>query len=371
MKRFGFIIFILTTLFALTQILRSPLAIRSYQQRFLLGLDGFRSHSVPLKKNTLQDSIEIRYVAGGFGPPIVLIHGLIDNKESWANVLPILGKSHRVIAIDLPGHGESEPQHTPVSIELLLDGIHTIIQKESQIAEKVIKQLERKRSKGQQISRENRSILTTEEQLQINTDFSKLVLVGHGLGAWLVSEYSLQHPESIKQVFLVNPQGSNIGIVEEKIIPTTESQIADKMQHVFGREIWLPNFVVRDLLIQHEKSSYRDLFNESLGLLPLEKFIGTFDLPVSEMQTQQGKEGVQENSQSPKARTTEYKDDRKIAVDIIWGEPDEIFDKEMHGTILASQSPSFVIHPLQNCGHAPQYGCPVILSKKIEQLLEE
>lgn len=369
MKRFGFIIFILTTLFALTQILRSPLAIRSYQHRFLLGLDGFRSHSVPLKRNTLQDSVDIRYIAGGFGPPIVLIHGLIDNKESWSDVLPILGQNHRVIAIDLPGHGESEPQHGPISVELLLDGIHTIIQKESQIAEKIITQLEKKRSKGQQISRENRSILTEEEQLQINTDFNRLVLVGHGLGAWLVSEYSLQHPEKIKQVFLVNPQGSNIGIVEEKIIPTTESQIADKMQHVFGREIWLPNFVVRDLLVQHEKSSYRDLLHESLGLLPLEKYIGTFDLPVSEIQKQQ----VDAEGSSPNQdiSTTEYKDDRKIAVDIIWGETDEIFDKELHGNTLASQSPNFVIHPLQNCGHAPQYGCPVILSKKIEQLLEE
>ena len=134
--------------------------------------------------------------------------------------------------------------------------------------------------------------------MQINTDFSKLVLVGHGLGAWLVSEYSLQHPENIKQVFLVNPQGSNIGIVEDKIIPTTESQIANKMQHVFGREIWLPNFVVRDLLLRHEKSSYRDLFNESLSLLPLEKYIGSFDLPVSEMQKQQVEASAQENSKS-------------------------------------------------------------------------
>ena len=366
MKRFGFIIFILTLLFALTQILRSPLDILSYQKRFVLSLEGFRSHTVTLKKGSFQESININYIAGGFGPPIVLIHGLIDNKESWSEVLPLLGKNHRVIAIDLPAHGKSEPHNTPISVELMLDALHTIIQRESQLVEKVISQLELKRNKGQQISRGNRSSLTEEEQLQLNSNFEELVLVGHGFGGWLVSEYSLQHPTNIKQIFLVNPQGNNIAVSQERIIPTTESQIADKIQHVFGRDIWLPNFVIQDILSLHTKQAYTDLLNESIGQVPLKKFLGSFDLPISEIQNQNSKiQPLKDNG------IKETQINKKIAVDIIWGEPDEIFDKQIHGTPLANLAPSIVLHPIQNCGHAPQYGCPEILSQKIEQLLDE
>ena len=40
-------------------------------------------------------------------PPLLLIHGLGATKASWLTVIPQLAKRHRVIAIDLPGFGES------------------------------------------------------------------------------------------------------------------------------------------------------------------------------------------------------------------------------------------------------------------------
>ena len=43
----------------------------------------------------------------GSGCPIVLVHGLGDNLETWAVVAPLLARRHRVVAVDLPGHGGS------------------------------------------------------------------------------------------------------------------------------------------------------------------------------------------------------------------------------------------------------------------------
>ena len=40
-------------------------------------------------------------------PPLVLVHGLGANKASWLTVVPELARRHRVIAIDLPGFGDS------------------------------------------------------------------------------------------------------------------------------------------------------------------------------------------------------------------------------------------------------------------------
>jgi pimeloyl-ACP methyl ester carboxylesterase len=45
----------------------------------------------------------------GTGPPLVLVHGLGTTRGVWREAARRLGRSHRVITIDLPGFGESEP----------------------------------------------------------------------------------------------------------------------------------------------------------------------------------------------------------------------------------------------------------------------
>jgi pimeloyl-ACP methyl ester carboxylesterase len=41
----------------------------------------------------------------GDGPPLVLVHGAFDNAALWAPILAALAERHRVVAVDLPGHG--------------------------------------------------------------------------------------------------------------------------------------------------------------------------------------------------------------------------------------------------------------------------
>jgi len=50
-----------------------------------------------------------RYVDFGEGPPLLLIHGMAGSWQSWLANIPELGRRHRVIAVDLPGFGGSEP----------------------------------------------------------------------------------------------------------------------------------------------------------------------------------------------------------------------------------------------------------------------
>src|SRR5215212_4269644 len=48
------------------------------------------------------------YEAGASdAPPLVLIHGLGDEADTWWRVLPGLARNRRVIAPDLPGFGRS------------------------------------------------------------------------------------------------------------------------------------------------------------------------------------------------------------------------------------------------------------------------
>ena len=53
------------------------------------------------------DGLRIRYLAGGHGSPLILLHGYAETSRMWIPILPRLAERFRVIAPDLPGIGDS------------------------------------------------------------------------------------------------------------------------------------------------------------------------------------------------------------------------------------------------------------------------
>jgi pimeloyl-ACP methyl ester carboxylesterase len=51
----------------------------------------------------------LAYTRAGSGPPLVLLHGLGHRRQAWDAVVDRLTPHREVIAVDLPGHGESPP----------------------------------------------------------------------------------------------------------------------------------------------------------------------------------------------------------------------------------------------------------------------
>jgi len=51
----------------------------------------------------------LAYERQGAGAPLVLLHGLGHRRQAWQTVMPMLAAEHDVIAVDLPGFGESAP----------------------------------------------------------------------------------------------------------------------------------------------------------------------------------------------------------------------------------------------------------------------
>jgi pimeloyl-ACP methyl ester carboxylesterase len=59
----------------------------------------------------------------GEGPPLVAIHGLGCNLHVWDRVRERLGAKHELIAVDLPGFGESRPAVGKPGVRPLVDAL--------------------------------------------------------------------------------------------------------------------------------------------------------------------------------------------------------------------------------------------------------
>jgi pimeloyl-ACP methyl ester carboxylesterase len=64
---------------------------------------------------------------------LLLLHGMSGSSRDWRDVMPLLAQRHRVIAPDLPGHGQSDRQLSDFSLSTLavwlrdlLDALHVI-----------------------------------------------------------------------------------------------------------------------------------------------------------------------------------------------------------------------------------------------------
>src|SRR6187200_2574344 len=55
------------------------------------------------------DGVKLQYLEAGTGPPLLLLHGHEQSATSWQWVIPTLAHTHRVLALSLPGHGETAP----------------------------------------------------------------------------------------------------------------------------------------------------------------------------------------------------------------------------------------------------------------------
>lgn len=125
------------------------------------GLERW-SRSVQLPKS--QTGLHI-YDTGGAGrPPVVLLHGLGDEADTWRHVIPRLQHNHRVIALDLPGFGRSEQKKRKYTIPFFAD-----------------------------------TLLELLDQLTI----PKAILAGHSTGAIVAHQFALAHPGRVQKLVLV------------------------------------------------------------------------------------------------------------------------------------------------------------------------
>ena len=73
------------------------------------------------------NGIKLYYETHGTGRPLILLHGGLGSSEMFGPVLPALAERHRVIAVDLQGHGRTADIDRPLDVRLMADDIAALI----------------------------------------------------------------------------------------------------------------------------------------------------------------------------------------------------------------------------------------------------
>ncbi len=80
-----------------------------------LSAAGCQPGAQPVSRTFSAKGVKIHYLSQGSGEPVVLIHGMFSSAEvnwQWPGTIAALAKNHRVIALDMPGHGRSDKPET-------------------------------------------------------------------------------------------------------------------------------------------------------------------------------------------------------------------------------------------------------------------
>ncbi len=112
------------------------------------------------------DEVELFYTDAGDGPAVLLLHGWSCDSHDWSWLIADLVADHRVIAVDLRGHGRSQ----------VLDGPY------------------------------NPQVMAADAlQLLRRLDVTSVAVVGHSMGTIVASALALAAPELVAGLVLVDP----------------------------------------------------------------------------------------------------------------------------------------------------------------------
>jgi pimeloyl-ACP methyl ester carboxylesterase len=73
------------------------------------------------------NGVNLYFEYHGAGRPLILLHGGLGSGEMFGPMLPALTDRHRVIAVDLQGHGRTADVDRPLDVRLMADDIGALI----------------------------------------------------------------------------------------------------------------------------------------------------------------------------------------------------------------------------------------------------
>ena len=172
------------------------------------------------KRDTLQylftevGGLRVRYADRGFGDSVVLLlHGFGGDLDNWMFNLDSLAEKHRVLALDLPGHGQS----VKTNVDPSLSGMATFVSKFLDVL-----------------------------------SVSSVHVVGHSMGGAIAMQLASDSPETVKSLGLICSAGLGPDINSDYLRGFVEAQSQQELklvlQQLFADESLVNLQLVNDLL---------------------------------------------------------------------------------------------------------------------------
>ncbi|MCP4117581.1 MAG: alpha/beta fold hydrolase [Desulfobacteraceae bacterium] len=268
---------------------------------FRFGLSMERSKSRMEKKSVMVEGRTLCYLEReGVGDVMVFLHGFGANKDNWLRFARYIPESYRVIAVDLPGHGESS---------LDFPGAYDVFSMERRLASAVDK-----------------------------LGLTRFHLAGNSMGGLVSLVYSQNRPEQILSLGLFDSAGVLTSVKSDffkaldqgrnPLIVSTRKEYDDLLALCFEEEPFLP-WPARNVLArrhmernEHNRKMWKDLFSD------------TDDTPV--------------RKELPKLTPP---------VLVIWGDRDRVLDVS-GAMVFKTMIPDATLKIIENCGHVPMVEKP-------------
>ena len=149
--------------------------------------DGFKSGKIKSNK------ININYIIGGKGYPILMLHGYPQTHIMWRKVTPILSQDYTVVCADLRGYGDSDKPSS--------DAVHRNYSK--------------------------KEMAKDQAELMELLGFKKYIVVGHDRGARVAHRMGLDYKDKISKMVLMDIVPTN------HVFETTNMTLATRYYHWF------------------------------------------------------------------------------------------------------------------------------------------
>ena len=142
------------------------------------GQPAIRSTEATLKSSGYApvNGLKMYYEIHGEGKPVVLLHGSYMSIDlNWSQMIPELAKTHKVIALEMRGHGRTNDTDKPFSFPILADDIAGLIR-------------------------------------HIKIDSADII--GYSLGGTVAFQLAIRHPQLVKKLVIISSTFKHDGWTE-------------------------------------------------------------------------------------------------------------------------------------------------------------
>ncbi len=269
--------------------------------RAQLVANGFERHEA-----TINDHRMVWWEKGD-GEVMVMVHGVSDQAGTWFQVAPALAESHRVLLVDLPGHGDSEPESGPLPMTTVVDGLVAWLLTHAA---------------GEGEPGRDRPV----------------TLVGNSMGAWLVLLAAERHPERVARLVVTNGGPLRADTGDLNLLPANREEARRLMAALRDpSNLKTPEFVLDDLVRRVPTGQVTRMFEAMEDLesyLLADEALGRIATPV----------------------------------DVLWGESDRYLGREYPDRLVAGL-PHARLTLVSKCGHIPQAECPERYLEQLVEVL--